>query len=159
MLSIKRLWTSPAQAALDADTKFVEKGVWNAWIRKDVSKKFLKVRAPFGKSNYLSVIQHSNSFCYKALLIVFRWLTVLKSKGLSHEYLSQHGLVFEDNGDPSTFEWTAKDEMQRTCKVSFATDRNHVLVQVNFEDEEEMYPVLISPKEFDPFNLEMLFSF
>jgi hypothetical protein len=40
----KKLWSSPAAAALDADTKFAEKGTWNAWIRKDVSKKFLKVR-------------------------------------------------------------------------------------------------------------------
>jgi hypothetical protein len=58
---------------------------------------------------------------------------------LSHEYLTQHGLAFEDNGDPNTFEWTAQDEMERKCKISFATERSHVLVQVEFEDEEEMY--------------------
>jgi hypothetical protein len=53
-------------------------------------------------------------------------------------FVTKHGFTISTS-DVDAEQWTAMDSSRQQCKVSFAFEFSHTIVDVRYQDEEEMY--------------------
>jgi hypothetical protein len=53
-------------------------------------------------------------------------------------FVTKHGFTISTS-DVDAEQWTAMDSNRQQCKVSFAFEFLHTIVDVRYQDEEEMY--------------------
>jgi hypothetical protein len=57
---------------------------------------------------------------------------------MCRRFVTKHGFTISTN-DEEAEQWTAVDKSRQQCKVTFTFEFTHTLVDVRYQDEEEMY--------------------